>query len=215
MAIPTKIVNAMGAISKGTVKKANEVYAAAQKAGHAPWFMWGYDPNSGNTEHHSGRALDFMIKDKDDGDWIRNYLWANRKRLRLRHVIWRQHITSAVVQPGVVRKMADRGNTTANHYDHVHVQFLDDGYSPAAPPPSKPRFKVGPTLSQGSRGAYVKRLQSGLNKTVKRNLVIDGHFGPKTLAAVKVFQKANKLQVDGRVGPNTQKALFNRGVKIY
>jgi hypothetical protein len=42
---------------------------------------------------------------------------------------------------------------------------------------------------------------------------IDGDFGSGTESAVKAFQKANGLAVDGRVGPETSSALFG-GVQI-
>lgn len=37
---------------------------------------------------------------------------------------------------------------------------------------------------------------------------IDGLFGPQTLAAIKAFQKAYNLLVDGIIGPNTWQKLF-------
>ncbi|MEK7528590.1 MAG: peptidoglycan-binding domain-containing protein [Patescibacteria group bacterium] len=42
------------------------------------------------------------------------------------------------------------------------------------------------------------------------SLVIDGYFGPKTQSAVIDFQKNNRLETDGIVGPQTWNALFNR-----
>ncbi|MBN9084314.1 MAG: N-acetylmuramoyl-L-alanine amidase [Rhizobiales bacterium 62-17] len=38
---------------------------------------------------------------------------------------------------------------------------------------------------------------------------VDGKLGPKTLAAIKAFQKAHALLVDGIAGPMTQAALLN------
>ena len=38
---------------------------------------------------------------------------------------------------------------------------------------------------------------------------VDGIFGQKSDAAVKAFQTDQALTVDGIVGPNTWKALFN------
>lgn len=135
----------LGPIASATKSISKEVYDKAAAAKHAPWYMWGYDNNAGNTEHHSGRALDFMVRSKADGDWIRNYLWTNRKRLRVQHVIWQQHITSTVTSPGVVRKMADRGSPTENHMDHVHVLFFAGSYqkpgSPSSPNPTTPAKK--------------------------------------------------------------------------
>jgi hypothetical protein len=39
---------------------------------------------------------------------------------------------------------------------------------------------------------------------------LDGRYGPATFMAVKAFQKANRLQVDGVVGAETQHALSGR-----
>jgi peptidoglycan hydrolase-like protein with peptidoglycan-binding domain len=36
----------------------------------------------------------------------------------------------------------------------------------------------------------------------------DGDFGPKTEAAVKAWQKNNRLKPDGIVGPKTWKKMF-------
>ena len=37
----------------------------------------------------------------------------------------------------------------------------------------------------------------------------DGDLGKRTLQAIRAFQKFNKLLVDGKIGPETEKALFN------
>ncbi len=66
----------------------------------------------------------------------------------------------------------------------------------------------GPTLSLGSTGVDVRRLQVIL---VMRKILnyseIDGSFGPKTQASVKSFQEENSLTADGIVGPMTWTAL--------
>lgn len=63
-----------------------------------------------------------------------------------------------------------------------------------------------PTLREGARGPSVVSLQNFLrNKGYK--VSADGDFGPKTLAAVKGFQKARGLEADGVVGPKTWSAL--------
>ncbi|TYP57882.1 peptidoglycan-binding domain-containing protein [Thermosediminibacter litoriperuensis] len=57
-------------------------------------------------------------------------------------------------------------------------------------------------LALGSYGEDVKFLQTLLNQRGYK-LKVDGIFGPKTLAAVKDFQRKNGLKVDGIVGPKT------------
>jgi len=143
----------LGKITGPTKSKSKEIFDAAQKVGHDVWYMWGYDGNASNTEHHSGRALDFMVRNEAAGDWVRNYIWNNRARLGLQHVIWEQHITSTVTQPGARRKMADRGNTTANHYDHVHALFFTGAYKA----PGSDKDTVDPTPPKKKSNAEVAR----------------------------------------------------------
>lgn len=140
-----KASESLSKVSGATRSKSREIFDAAKAAGHDIWYMWGYDGDASNTEHHSGRALDLMVKNHEIGQWIRDYVWRNRERLDLQHVIWEQHITSTVTSPGSVRKMADRGNTTANHMDHVHVLFFDGAYT--APGGSTPPSTGGGTKS--------------------------------------------------------------------
>lgn len=54
------------------------------------------------------------------------------------------------------------------------------------------------------KGDAVEVVQSVVNTD------IDGSFGPKTDTAVKSFQKANGITVDGIVGPQTWEAIFNK-----
>jgi peptidoglycan hydrolase-like protein with peptidoglycan-binding domain len=62
-----------------------------------------------------------------------------------------------------------------------------------------------PQLKKGERGLQVSMLQSILNvKTeAETDLATDGIFGPKTDEAVRSWQQARQLDVDGIVGPLT------------
>lgn len=65
-------------------------------------------------------------------------------------------------------------------------------------------------LQKGSKGEQVKTLQRllvALGYSVG-NAGIDGDFGNGTLNAVKAYQKANKLGVDGIVGKDTWNSLL-------
>ena len=57
------------------------------------------------------------------------------------------------------------------------------------------------TIKRGCKGDEVTTLQQALHITA------DGDFGPKTEAAVIVFQKSHNLTPDGIVGPMTWAAL--------
>ena len=66
-----------------------------------------------------------------------------------------------------------------------------------------------PLLKQNYRGAYVTFLQQLLESNLYPVSGIDGIFGTRTLNAVRAFQQANGLTVDGIVGNNTWNALTN------
>ena len=59
---------------------------------------------------------------------------------------------------------------------------------------------VTPNLKNGSTGAEVKKLQKFLNWYGNYKLEVDGDFGKLTEAAVRKYQKAEKLKVDGIFG---------------
>jgi hypothetical protein len=67
------------------------------------------------------------------------------------------------------------------------------------------------TLTQGSRGAHVRRLQEALNRKLQPGpvLVLDGDYGPITRIAVRRLQAANWLAEDGEAGPCTQNLVFD------
>ena len=68
-----------------------------------------------------------------------------------------------------------------------------------------------PTLRLGSRGVYVKYLQSKLTAKLYPLGAVDGIFGANTLSAVRAFQQENNLAVDGIVGPLTWQAVSTVG----
>jgi peptidoglycan hydrolase-like protein with peptidoglycan-binding domain len=67
-----------------------------------------------------------------------------------------------------------------------------------------------PTLSQGSQGGVVEKLQTALNEgrgdfapNSNPVLAVDGDYGPITAGAVKGAQQSGGIQVDGIVGLQT------------
>ena len=64
------------------------------------------------------------------------------------------------------------------------------------------------TLYNGCSGDEVKKLQQALINLGFLNGTADGKFGNKTEEAVRRFQKANKLDVDGLAGTMTQEILY-------
>ena len=63
------------------------------------------------------------------------------------------------------------------------------------------------TLSIGSRGASVRTLQQQLKTAGFNPGGADGVFGERTDESVRAFQTARGLEVDGKVGPQTLRAL--------
>lgn len=64
-------------------------------------------------------------------------------------------------------------------------------------------------LKVGTRGSDVTRLQQSLARAGFNPGTADGIFGAKTKAAVEAYQRKQGLQVDGVVGNNTGRAIFN------
>ena len=86
------------------------------------------DTDGMDTGHGDGLALDLMVpEDSELGDKISEYLINNFKELNISYIIWKQNFLSDFNSwYGPAWKwnpMPDRGGTTANHHDHVHISF--------------------------------------------------------------------------------------------
>ncbi len=79
----------------------------------------GYRPGDPG-DHGSGLALDVMVPISSAlGDSVAAWAMANKGSLNISYVIWKQRINLG----GGWTVMGDRGNLTANHYDHVHISL--------------------------------------------------------------------------------------------
>ncbi len=74
----------------------------------------------GGGDHPLGRAVDIMVSGSL-GWQVADFVRAHYVELGVSYVIYSQHIWSVERGGEGWRPMSDRGSTTANHYDHVHV----------------------------------------------------------------------------------------------
>jgi pyruvate/2-oxoglutarate dehydrogenase complex dihydrolipoamide acyltransferase (E2) component len=72
--------------------------------------------------HPSGLAVDYMVlSDSALGNAIVQYHIAHWNELGVEYLIYKQRILTSPT--GAWKAMADRGSATANHMDHVHVNY--------------------------------------------------------------------------------------------
>lgn len=74
----------------------------------------------GDGEHGQGRAIDITTSGATGWE-VAEFLRANYADLGIEYLIYSQKIWSVERGGEGWRSMSDRGSTTANHYDHVHV----------------------------------------------------------------------------------------------
>ena len=70
------------------------------------------------------------------------------------------------------------------------------------------------TFERGDEGQEVLDIQKRLVTMNYKLEALDGNFGPATESVVKQFQKDKGLEVDGKVGPITYKALMNKEIPV-
>lgn len=103
------------------------------------------------------------------------------------------------------------GKTTDKGWTHYAVPAgLYDGQETTTAEP----VKVMATLRKGSQGSAVTALQTMLNQLGFDCGKVDGIYGTKTMAAVRSFQEANGLTVDGIAGEQTLTTLAIRAAAL-
>ena len=101
----------------------------------------------------------------------------------------------------------------ANRWTHWAIaKCFASNYEPPKEPekqPEKGQSTVNKTIRKGNMGELVKQCQTMLQKLGYDLGIcgVDGDFGTATEKAVRAFQKAHNLSVDGVVGKNTWAAL--------
>jgi len=145
-----------------------------------------FDPP--HRTHQDGVDLDIRPERKDGQDIEVDIFDSQYDRALTTELIklwWEKApvITIYFNDPTVIAAKLSR--EVPNHHHHFHVKL---------------RTK-GAVIRKGDRGSDVAEVQTKLGITV------DGRFGPVTKQAVKQFQAAHNLSVDGVVGPDTWGAL--------
>lgn len=161
------------------------------------------------SSHAFGAAIDIGWKDRDnlETDLI-PWLVDNSDELGIQRIHDYHANRYWQAGRGWVGRPPGTGALNSLHIETHPGKWHDrtpiaDRFSHKPPAPAAPKYP-GKPLQSGSTGINVKRVQQAL-----MGLEVDGKFGPKTDAAVRAFQKAHDLKVDGIVGPVTWRHLFD------
>ncbi|MDD3336074.1 MAG: peptidoglycan-binding protein [Eubacteriales bacterium] len=92
------------------------------------------------------------------------------------------------------------------------VVMVDDGASTAD---SMDETPFGKTMTRGTEGADVKKVQTRLTELGFFDGPVSGYYMDQTIAAVKQFQEYNGLYPDGTMGEETWNQLFNAVNVVY
>lgn len=133
--------------------------------------------------HLVGQALDWVLINKNG-----TALWDDYKTVKGKRVVELAKMYGFL-----------SGGDWKTLKDYPHLEFHYKGYGTDV----KERVPFPGTTHEGDKGELVEKIQTALH------IKADGIFGPLTTRAVKDFQLANKLSVDGLVGPKTFDKLFN------
>ncbi|MBK6870106.1 MAG: SH3 domain-containing protein [Kineosporiaceae bacterium] len=122
--VPSGVSDAKCSISTSIeshlTSRARAVYRAVCAAyGDSVSSFGGYRAGD-DGDHGNGKAIDIMVSG-EPGWVIARYVQAHARELGVSYVIYRQQIWMAGNPTSQWKFMEDRGGTTANHYDHVHV----------------------------------------------------------------------------------------------
>lgn len=156
---------------------------------------------------HSGLAFD-ICQDADtyDEQWNDAAFWEAAGRIgKAMGFTWGGDWTSFVDKPHF--QWDNHGEFTGEDIRAKRYPPSMPLFTGTVPPPVKPDNVK--ELKKGSKGADVITLQTRLNALGYPCGKVDGDYGPKTEAAVKAFQKAEKKTDDGVVGQQTKAALEN------
>jgi hypothetical protein len=121
VSVLAQISNSAGAIQPAAQAAANAV--VSNVPGAAGITLGGTRASAADPGGHpSGLAIDYMVlTDGGLGDAIAQYHIDHWDELGVEYIIWQQRMLSS--PGGSWSFMSDRGSPTANHMDHVHVNY--------------------------------------------------------------------------------------------
>ena len=193
---------------------ANALYGV--KVGKSAWKFgtaWkGKAYKSGTTEYYDGvhpeKIVDYFRAYDNISDATEDYMdllcTAKRYKSALNQINPQRSIEE-IVKGGYAT-----GPDYAKHICQLIKTYNLEKYDGKDIPVNDNPYKLTTSLlKKGSRGESVKWLQYELNR-YGAGLKVDGILGPKSEQAIKDYQKANKLVVDGKAGPVTLLSLKNK-----
>lgn len=180
-----------------------------------------YGKHPGTSRQNLEKVCDWLVEHAEDIglEYLADYEYGNGGRgWRCDRDDWQ------IYRPGIIAgggsgdwihlEICGEKAASTDWIDAVMASFPLSSSAPAAAPADDSSYP-GISTKRGSRAtARIRQIQEKLVEHGARNsrntgpLVVDGDFGAATDAAVKAFQEARGLTVDGIVGPQTWAALF-------
>jgi len=177
-----------------------------KKARYAPWYGRGliqttwkenYEKFTAWCNKHELQNPDFATPEHRDA--VALFPWAFLCAVWY----WQEHGLNQLADADNIRAITKRINGGYNGLDD-RIQYLNRAKKVFGVTPANIDVAPGSIMTKHSAEDIQRALiAKGFNLTV------DGTIGPKTITAIKAFQKYNELVPDGIVGPVTAKVLFS------